>query len=442
MRSEKIRPSGSTPGRPTVAWIDRSALLHNFAAVRAAVRPEVSVLAVVKADGYGHGAALAAAALTEAGADWLGVATVEEAVELRSAGLGCPILVLTGARPDQIDVVVQHDLRIALLDEAMARSFAARLGRRRIRAHLKLDTGMGRLGVCAERLDGVLEVVRSSPGLELEGVFSHFADADDAATELTDAQLARFRDGVHRVRAAGMEPRWVHLANSVATLTRPDTHGNLVRPGIVLYGIRPSGVPPSIQLRPAMHLRTCIWQLKEVPAGSALSYGGTFVTRRASRIGVLPIGYADGYARALSNRAQVLVRGRRVPVVGRVCMDVCLIDLTDVPDVECGEEVVLWGSQNGTELSVEEVAAWQGSIPHEVLTRLGKRVPRIALEPGALREREWSVPLEPGQLTLGGQESKEESQQPRSDTPRKLPQSNDSNVRRHGEDPTCSDQRE
>ena len=363
-------------GRPTVAYIDAAALTDNYTRLRERLPSGVSVLAVVKADGYGHGASFVTPVLAKAGADAFGVATVAEGVELREAGVTQPILVLAGAMEGDVDTALAFRLSIAVIDEHMARALAAAARNRTLPVHLKLDTGMTRLGVTPDDLPGFLAVLRELPQLELEGVFSHFGDADSVASPYADQQQQVFSRQVGIIRGAGFRPRWTHLANSAATLTRPDSHWNLVRPGIVLYGVAPE-CGRDFLVRPVMRLRTRIWQLKSVPAECPVSYGQTFVTRRPSRLAVLPIGYADGYDRSLSNRGEVLVRERRAPIIGRVCMDLTVVDVTDVPGATVGDEVVLWGRQGNATLSVSEVAVWQDSIPYEVLTRLGKRVPRV-----------------------------------------------------------------
>lgn len=363
-------------GRPTVAYIDTGALRHNFALLRARLPPEVAVLPVVKADGYGHGATLVTPVLAAAGADAFGVATVAEGVELREAGIAQPILVLAGTGRGDVETALAFRLSVAVVDEHMARDLAAAVKAHPLPVHLKLDSGMARLGVTSDALPGFLAALRELPQLEVEGVFSHFGDADAVSSPHADRQQAVFSRQVETVGAAGFRPRWIHLANSAATLTRPDSHWNLVRPGVVLYGVAPE-CARDFDARPVMHLRTRIWQLKSVPAGSAVSYGQTYVTRRSSRIAILPIGYADGYDRSLSNRGEVLVRERRAPIIGRVCMDLTVVDVTDVPGASVGDEVVLWGRQGEAALSVSEVAAWQDSIPYEVLTRVGRRVPRV-----------------------------------------------------------------
>lgn len=365
-------------GRPTVAYIDGAALRSNYTHVRERVPPGIAVLAVVKADGYGHGATLVTPILAEAGADAFGVATVAEGVELREVGITQPILVLAGAMGAEVDEALAFELSVAVVDEHMARDLAAALGERSLPVHLKLDTGMTRLGVTPDALPGFLDAFRQMPQLRLEGVFSHFADADSVASPYADHQQRVFARQVEAIRAAGFQPRWIHLANSAGALTRPDSHWNMVRPGIVLYGATPE-CAHEFPVQPVMHLRTRIWQLKTVPAECPVSYGQTCVTHRHTRIAVLPIGYADGYDRSLSNRGAVLVRERRAPILGRVCMDLTMVDVTDIPESTVGDEVVLWGRQGSAALSVSEVAEWQDSIPYEVVTRLGKRVPRVLL---------------------------------------------------------------
>ena len=363
--------------RPTFAVIDAEALRQNFALLRATVAPPVGILAVVKADAYGHGARLVAPIVEAAGADWLGVATLEEAVELRDAGIRKPILVLTGATAADVPVLVEQRLSVAILHRDMGRELAAAAHNQRLGVHIKVDTGMGRIGVLPSELPALLGELRSSASLEVEGVFSHFANADSVEREYSDYQLRVFRQVMETVAAAGYQPRWLHIANSAATLSRPEAHLSLVRPGIALYGVPPSPRHAPAGLRPAMRLVTRIVQLKAVPSEFPVSYGQTFVTKRPSLIATLPIGYADGYSRALSNRAQVLVRGQRAPVVGAVCMDLTMVDVTDVPGAQLGDEVVLWGRQQQAEIGVCEVADWQGSVSYEVLTRVGKRVGRV-----------------------------------------------------------------
>ena len=366
-------------GRPTVAEVSLSALRWNCRRVRELVGPAVAVMAVVKADAYGHGAVAAAGAFVDAGAAMLGVSTVDEGVEIRRAGLTAPIVVLGGTFPGEEPAVVAHELGTAVWNVAAARALAAaaRSAGRRVPVHLKIDTGMTRLGVDARDAAALATELRATDGIELAGVFSHFASADAVDTASARAQLERFRDAVDALAAAGVRPAHVHLANSAAVLSAPAAHFSVVRPGIMLYGCPPAPhLAARAGLRPAMRLRTAVAQVRRVPAGTAVGYGGTFVTRRPSLIGVLPVGYADGYHRLASNCASVVVRGRRVPVAGRVCMDHTMIDLTDAGEVAAGEPVVLFGP----ELSADELAGWCETISYEMLTAVGRRVKRVAVE--------------------------------------------------------------
>jgi alanine racemase len=366
-------------GRSTFAVINAAALRQNFAALRAAVGARIAILAVVKADAYGHGATLVAPILEAVGAEYFGVATVEEGVELRTAGIRRPILVLTGAARADLDAVRRHALSIAILDRDMARELAAAPAGASIRVHIKVDTGMGRIGVLPSELPALLDELQQAGTFVIEGIFSHFANADSVDREYSDYQLTAFQQAIAALTAPGKPRIWVHMANSAAALSRTDAHFNLIRPGIALYGVSPfaTAVAATEQLAPAMRLVTHVWQLKAVPSEFPISYGQTFVTSRPSLIATLPIGYADGYSRKLSNCASVLIRGQRAPVVGTVCMDLTMVDVTDVGGVRVGDEVVVWGRQNGAEISVSEVARWQGTIPYEVLTGVGKRVARI-----------------------------------------------------------------
>ena len=366
-------------GHATFAVISAAALRHNMAALRAIVGSQVAILAVVKADAYGHAAAVVAPVLEAAGADYLGVATVEEGVELRTAGIKKPVLVLTGGARADVEAIRRYELSVALLHRDMVRELAGAPAGPPLRAHIKVDTGMGRVGVLPAELPALLEQVRQAGAFVIEGVFSHFANADSVDREYSDYQLTAFRQAVATLTPPDTARLWVHIANSAAALSRSDAHFNMVRPGISLYGVSPftTADSASIQLAPVMRLVTHVWQLKAVPSEFPISYGQTFVTRRPSLIATLPIGYADGYSRKLSNRASVLIRGRRAPVVGTVCMDLAMVDVTDIPGAQPGDEVVLWGQQNGAHLSVTEVARWQETIPYEVLAGVGKRVPRI-----------------------------------------------------------------
>jgi len=370
-------------GRPTIAEVSLAALRHNCREARRLAGDGTGVLAVVKADAYGHGAVAAGRAFLEAGAWGLGVSAVSEGVELRQAGIGGPVVVLGGAFPGEEPAVVAHDLDVAVwsLERGEVLARLAREAGREVRVHLKVDTGMARLGVEIERARALAEAIAGLGGLHLVGVFSHFASADAVDTAQARAQLGRFRTAVESVRSAQLDPPLVHLANSAATLCLPDAHFALVRPGIMLYGYPPAPhLAVRAVLRPAMRLRTRIAQLRDVPPDTPVGYGGTWRARRPARIATLPLGYADGYHRLVSNRAQMLVHGRRVPVAGRVCMDHVMLDVTDVPEAAVGDLVVAFGPQAGAMLGADTVGDWAETIPYEILTGVGKRVPRVYLE--------------------------------------------------------------
>jgi len=370
-------------GRPTVAEVSLSALRANCRRAGELVGPGVAVMAVVKADGYGHGAVPAARAFVEGGAAALGVSLVEEGVELRRAGITQPIVVLGGAFPGEEGLVVAHDLAVAVwsLDAARALAAAGRAAGRTVALHMKVDTGMTRLGLDLADVRSFGEALRDLPGVEVAGVFSHFASADAVETVQARAQTERFRSALAALADAGVRPPHVHLANSAAVLAAPAAHFTMVRPGIMLYGYAPAThLNGRAAVRPAMRLATRVTQVRRVGAGTPVGYGGTFVTTRPGAIAVLPLGYADGYHRLASNRASVLVRGQRVPLAGRVCMDHIMVDVTDVPGVAAGAPVVLFGQQGGAAIGADELAGWCDTISYEVLTSVGRRVPRRYVE--------------------------------------------------------------
>jgi alanine racemase len=340
-------------------------------------------MAVVKADAYGHGAVAASRAFLEAGATMLGVSSVAEGVEIRRAGVAAPIVVLGSAFPGEEAATVAHDLAAAVwsLDGARAVAAAAEAAGRRGTVHLKVNTGMTRLGAEPADVPALMRAVRGIAGLEVAGVFSHLASADAVDTASARAQIDRFRAAVDALATDGGRPPLVHLANSAAVIAAKAAHGTMVRPGIMLYGYAPAPhLAAAAGVRPALRFRTAVAQVRRVPGGTPVGYGGTFVTARPSTIAVLPAGYADGYHRLASNRASVLIRGRRVPVAGRVCMDHTMIDVTDVGDVKPGEPVVLFGSQGGATLGADEVGGWCETIAYEMLTSVGRRVPRVYVE--------------------------------------------------------------
>src|SRR5262245_32340624 len=367
-------------GRPTLCFIDHDALRWNFEQIRTKVGAQVKILSMVKANAYGHGAVAVARTLAAAGGDAFGVATLDEGIELRQSGIGAPIIVVAGVYQDQLESFFAHSLTPAIYDlNGLAELETAVSGRRAsLNFHLKIDTGMGRLGLLAAEIDRWLPQLKTIKALKLEGVFSHFSTAESVEGDYTKRQLKIFSDVVKRMRAEGITPPLVHFANTAATITQPAAYFDMVRPGIMLYGGYPSpAMAQQITLKPVLSWRTKILQLKKVPAGASISYGQTFITRRESLIAALPCGYADGYSRLLSNRGEVLVRGKRAPVAGRVCMDLTMIDVTDIRNVQQGDEVVLLGRQGNAEISADEMAVWANTISYEIFTSIGARVPRI-----------------------------------------------------------------
>jgi len=384
--------------RPAWVDVDLAALEHNLGKIRERLAGPsghpAKVMAVVKADAYGHGAVGVSTLLESAGVDWLGVALLEEGAEIRRAGVRLPVLVLGTARPEKIALYARYRLTptlSSLAELAHWRDWTA--GQREPqKVHLKVDTGMGRLGVAVDEVPRALEILRGSSGLRLAGLLSHFGDADDLASPRNLAQEERFAAVLALLTEAEREGLLIHMANSAAGLHLPESRFALVRMGIALYGLDPAErqdhpLPAArrTDLRPVMAVRARIVQLREVPAGTALSYGGRTVTRRRSRVAVVPVGYADGYAWRLTGKAEALVRECRVPVAGSVTMDMTLLDVTD-SGAELGEEVVLLGRQGAAEITATELAAHAGTISWEILCHLGLRLPRRYLREGRVEE--------------------------------------------------------
>jgi alanine racemase len=370
-------------GRPTCAEVSLGGLRTNLRQARTCVGDQVRVLAVVKADGYGHGAVPAARAFLEAGAYGLGVSSVAEGVELRRAGLSADTVVLGGAYPGDESAVVLHDLAVGVWsrDQVCALAAAAETAGRIVRVHVKVDTGMTRLGLDLTEVRGFADFLQRLPTVQVDGLYSHFARADDVAVEAIDRQVARFEQAIDSLAAAGVRPVHLHIANSAATMARRGAHFTMVRPGIMLYGYAPADhLPGAGDLTPALRFRTAIAQVRHTPRDTPVGYGGQFVTRRSSLIATVPVGYADGFHRLTWTDGWVLVRGRRAKIAGRICMDHTMLDVTDVPGVTAGDEVVLVGAQQGERITADEVAGWGQTISYEVLTSVSKRVPRRYVE--------------------------------------------------------------
>jgi alanine racemase len=371
------------PDRPTWVEVDLGAIAENCRRLKQLIGPDVELLASLKADAYGHGALRVARTVLHNGASRIGVATLSEAVPLRQAGIVAPILIFGYVPPWQMREAVRLGLTVTIysLEALEALSQAAQSLGLLAKAHLKIDSGMGRLGLRAETLEPIRQIAaraRNLPGIAIEGIYTHFACADSSDQTHCRLQLARFNAVLADLEASSIRPPLVHASNSAATLALPEARFGMVRCGIALYGLDPSeAVRLPEGFRPALSFKTQIAQVKDVPAGECISYGCTYVTPRAMRIAVIPVGYADGFRRAPANWGEVLVHGQRVPLVGRVCMDQCMIDVSALPDVAVGDEVVLIGQQGSERLTAEAVAARLGTISYEVVSEILARVPRM-----------------------------------------------------------------
>ncbi|HEU5163680.1 MAG TPA: alanine racemase [Thermoanaerobaculia bacterium] len=363
--------------RPTFAEIDLEAFDRNLQAIAASLPAESKMLAVLKADAYGHGALELARRCKETAAG-IAVALLEEALELREGGIALPILILGPLTAPQFDVVFEKKFTPGIIGPEELEAFAARARATSWKGeiHLKLDSGMGRMGFVPGDLDRLARTVRELDGVRVAGIYTHFANASDLDDPFTLEQVERFDAMIGRLRELGIEAPLHHLANSAAIVRGLVRPGEWVRAGIVLYGAEPLD-QGSRRLEPVMRWTTRVARLKEIPAGASVGYGRTFVAARPSRIATLPVGYADGYSRRLSNAAEVLIGGRRAPIVGRISMDLITVDVTDLPFVAPGDEVTLMGRDGADEITAEELAAKLGTISYEILCDVGKRVPRV-----------------------------------------------------------------
>jgi alanine racemase len=378
------------------AEIDLKAIAHNVAELRRITQPESRLMAVVKANGYGHGAIEVAQCALKNGAAALGVARIEEGIQIREAGIRAPVLIFGYTLPQHAADLLEYDLNPCVYKATSARKLsgkAASLGKK-IRAHLKVDTGMGRLGQLPQNFDpensaainaDALEetlTIAGLEGLELEGICTHFATADSSDKSYAEKQLHLFKNYLKRLHQVGFNPSVIHAANSAALIDMPQSHFDMVRPGIAIYGLYPSDEVQrnKVSLKPAMALKARIIHLKKVPAGFKVSYGSTHETRKPTTIATVAVGYADGLSRLLSSRGQMLVHGQRVPIIGRVCMDLTMLDVGSVENVQVGDEVVIFGRQGNETLTVDEMAVLRNTINYEIATTITARVPRIYLK--------------------------------------------------------------
>ena len=380
----------------TRAEVDLGALAHNYGELRRLTAGSAGTMAVVKADGYGHGAAQVARVALKCGAKFLAVARFDEALRLRRDGIEAPILLFGYCMPAYAPYMAKNDIRAAVnsLGAAQRLSTAAEQAGITVKVHVKIDTGMGRLGVLAEALaldasaaqssDTARDVlsITSLPGIDVEGIFTHFANADTKDKTHVRWQFAQFRELVNNLHQQGFQVPYRHAANSAATIELPETHLDLVRPGIAQYGLWPSAEVDKrlIDLKPVMTIKSTVIQVKDVGSDFAVSYGSTYRTPGPSSIATVPIGYADGFDRLLSSTGHMLVKGVRAPIVGRVCMDLTMIDVGHIPDVALEDEVVVLGRQGDEEISADEIAAHVGTINYEIVSSLTSRVTKIYIE--------------------------------------------------------------
>lgn len=383
-------------GRPVWAEISLKAILHNLRVIRQHVGVKRKILAVVKSNAYGLGAVPISKALQKAGTEWFGVTCANEGIELREAGIRKRILVLTGFWPGEEKRLIQNQLTptvtriddVRYLERAVDSLHTKLSGKSsRVPFHLKINTGMNRLGISPNEIDAFAAALAECPHIQLEGTYTHFASAEDFTAEQTTMQEQLFRDCLDRLRTLGVSPGIVHLANSGAICARSSTWADMVRPGAILYGYHQSFDPPqkreevksAMTLAPCLSLRARVISLREVSAGQAVGYGARFVTIRSSRIAVINAGYADGVVRARTNRGCALVRGLRVPLVGTISMDLTMLDVTDVPGVALGDIVTIYGKDGKASIEVSDVACEIGTVTSDLLCALGRRVPKFYL---------------------------------------------------------------
>lgn len=372
-------------GIVTWAEIDLDAIAFNIRAFKRHVGEKVKVIAVVKANAYGHGTVPVAETALEAGAEMLAVHRMIEGIELRKAGISAPILIMGYTPPDGAEPAAAWQLTPSLMTLEFAQALSARataLGVQ-IPVHIKLDSGMNRYGLMPDEVVEFLRSITRLPGIRLEGLFTHFATADWADQSYTRQQLSIFNGVRKATRQAGFEFPLLHAANSAAMMKLPEAHFDAVRPGIAMYGLEPSSEwAPPFEIRPALALKSLVSRVRPLPAGAGVSYGRTFITSRPTLAALVPVGYGDGFHRILSNKGSVLIRGRRAPILGRVCMDQFVVDASSVPDVQQNDEVVLIGKQGETRIRAEEVANLAGTINYEVTTSLLPRVARLYFKNG------------------------------------------------------------
>jgi alanine racemase len=369
----------TTTYRPTWAEVDLGAVRHNLGNIRSLVDEKVEIMAVVKANAYGHGILQISQALVEEGVNYLGVATVDEGLKLRSSGIKVPILVLGSVLDEEAQAAVSNDITLTLCDQGLLDVLVqiSKETKKRPKVHVKIDTGMGRIGVWHEEAVDFIKNVYSKKEIDTEGVYTHFSSAGRDKT-MTRMQIDHMETILKEMEQLGIDVKYKHAANSIAVVDWKKSHMNLVRTGILLYGVYPKeSFRKEFELKPVMNLKTKIVHLKDTPPGRSISYGRTYITQKDTKIATIPIGYADGYGRILSNKAEALVKGQYVKIVGMVTMDQTLLDVGNVKEVNVGDEVVLIGRQGTSEILIEKIAKLAGTIPYEILSAITDRVPRV-----------------------------------------------------------------
>jgi len=369
------------PFRPTCAEIDLRKLKHNIREIKKKLSPATKLMAIVKADAYGHGAVEVAKAAEQERADYFGVASLGEALELRAASIRSPVLILSEPPHAYVERLIDADITLTVYTIALARllSDTAKQKGKRAKLHIKVDTGMGRVGVREDKAVPLVKKIACLPNLDIEGIFTHFSKADDLLSDLTMYQFDKFQHVLGELRFEGIRIPIAHAANSAALLNFPNTHLDLVRIGILMYGLGPvEGMGRDLELKPVLTFRTQVLYVKEVPSGVPISYGATFLTKSRTHIATLPVGYADGLSRGLSNKGEVIMGGKRFPIIGNVTMDMTMVDVGD-QKIEIGDDAVIIGEQANEEISANEIARLDDTINYEVLCGIGKRVARTYL---------------------------------------------------------------
>ncbi|KPU43406.1 alanine racemase [Oxobacter pfennigii] len=375
--------------RPIWAEINLDNFDHNIKSIKNLIGKNTELISVIKADGYGHGAIELAQICLENHVEWMAVAILDEALELRAAGIKNPILILGYTPYNMAEVIVNSGLSQTCYSYELAKSLseaAVKLGKI-AKAHITVDTGMGRLGFLPhEESADIIKEISCLPNLKIEGLYTHFATADEKDKEYANNQYERYNEFLRMLEARGIEVSMKHAGNSAALMDLPHTNLDAVRPGIIQYGLYPSDqvFKERLKLKPVMSIKANIVHVKEVDAGTPISYGRKFITERKSKIATLPLGYADGFTRLLFGKAHVIVNGKYAPIVGRICMDQCMVDVTDIKEVNVGDEVIIMGSDGNLEISADDIAAALGTINYEIVCMVSRRVPRVYIRKGEI----------------------------------------------------------